>query len=793
MPDEHVHDADIPTPGDDFQSTYLAAIRQNNNVIAAYERKYGEEKVSEKPWIAAGAITRHTLDGNHLILNHVHARTEIIWLMPNCMRVHIWPENILQPEVFSYAVTGDYQKPPQSTLETTSAYHSFRSPEYTCRIDQRTGQMTVLDSEQQNLCTVVQTEHQVNGGVRLDLFLAPAEASYGTGERAFDLNLRGRRLEMWNTDPGCYNRGDDPINYVVPLYIGMNNSGCYGILLDNTHRGYFDVGAEQSDRLRMEAERGPLCFYIFCGASPAQVLASYTDLTGRMPIPPLWALGYHQSRYSYMSADELLQVAKTFREREIPCDTLYLDIHYMEGYRIFTWDRERFPDLAATVRNLHDLNMRVVPIIDPGVKVDPGYVGYESGLKAKTFITYPDGEPAAGVVWPGLCHLPDFTNPQVRDWWAEQLQPLLDCGIDGLWNDMNEPLFFGDDDILDPPDFVQHNKEGQGGNHLEMHNVYGMQMARASRAALDKHRAGKRQLVITRAGASGTQRYASSWTGDNYSTWDHIRLSISMVLNMALSGQSFTGPDVGGFAMDTDGELLARFTQACALMPFFRNHSAVDTIHQEPWLFGDDVEHACRKAIELRYQLLPYLYTCFALCARDGHPIVQPVFMAEPKNPELRSIDDSYLLGEQLLVAPVLNAHTLRRNVYLPVGNWYDFWTEERMSGGRIINVEAPLDRLPLFVRAGTVLPLWPVNQYATLPDTVTLRIYPGNGYSRWYEDEGEGLNYQQGSYRWSTFHCEEKSGTLRITRSTNGDYAAPYEITTEIAGQPVSTEWHGF
>src|SRR5690606_26282502 len=345
----------------------------------------------------------------------------------------------------------------------------------------------------------------------------------GLGERAVGLGLRGKRYQLWNWDPpSAYQRGSDPLYYSIPFYLGVRDTGVYGVLWDNSSRGLVDIGHETPTELTFEAETGDLSYYLFVGADVNSVLARYTELTGRISLPPMWFLGYQQCRWSYYPQEAVLQLGKEFRERGIPCDVIYLDIHYMYGYRVFTWDRERFPEFEQMIHSLHAQGFKVVAIVDPGIKVDPLYATYQSGIENDVFVKYPDGERVAAAVWPGLCHFPDFTDPAVRDWWAQQCQTLLQAGVDGLWNDMCEPATFLVEAAGTLPDYAQHDAEGRGGNHLEYHNVYGMQMARATQQALQQHRPDARPVNMLRAGYAGTQRYASTWTGDNSSTWEHL-------------------------------------------------------------------------------------------------------------------------------------------------------------------------------------------------------------------------------------------------------------------------------
>ncbi|MCA9914835.1 MAG: hypothetical protein KC496_15890, partial [Anaerolineae bacterium] len=368
-------------------------------------------------------------------------------------------------------------------------------------------------------------------------------------------------------------------------------------------------------------------------------------LTGRITLPPLWSLGYQQCRFSYYPQQTVLDLAGEFRKRGIACDVLYLDIHYMAGFRVFTWDRTRFPALPEMIATLHRQGFKVVVIVDPGIKIDPDYSVYVSGVEQDVFLKYPDGKPVTAAVWAGASHFPDFTSAAARCWWAEQFLPLLDAGVDGIWNDMCEPAIFTSDGASTLPDYVIHDVDGLGGDHQGNLNVYGLLMGRASQEALRKYYPERRPFNMIRAGFAGAQRYASSWTGDNSSTWDHLRLSLSMTLNMGLSGAPMTGPDIGGFDGDTDGELFTRWLQAAVLMPFFRTHTGMDTHAQEPWSFGQPYEVINRLTIDLRYRFLPYLYSLVAIAKEYGWPVIRPVFTLEPMNPDLRVVDDCYLLG----------------------------------------------------------------------------------------------------------------------------------------------------
>ncbi|MBM4430073.1 MAG: DUF5110 domain-containing protein [Chloroflexi bacterium] len=468
------------------------------------------------------------------------------------------------------------------------------------------------------------------------------------------------------------------------------------------------------------------------------------------------------------------------REHRMPCDALHLDIDYMDGFRCFTWDKERFPNPAELIGDLHEQGLKLVVILDCGIKADRKYAVCAEGLARNLFCTYPDGKVAGGPVWPGESYFPDFSNPRTRDWWGALHAPLLDAGVDGLWNDMNEPTVSGARvDTL--ADCVRHDVEGQGGDHRQVHNVYGLLMARATAEGLLRLRPDQRPFVLTRSGWAGVQRYAAAWTGDNQSTWEHLQLTLPMVMGLGLSGLGFAGADVGGFDGGASAELLVRWSQLGAFLPLFRNHSSCWSTPQEPWAHGEPYLSLIRAAIEVRYRLLPYPYTATWQLAQKGHPIARPLMWAFSDDSTTYTCEDEFLCGDALLVAPVCAAGATSRQVYLPAGEWFDFWSDEVRQGPLTVQVAAPLERIPVYVRAGTVLPTWPLQQHVgeKLPDRLILHVYPGDGESWLYEDDGASLAYQRGDWRTRRFNCQQAAPSgLRITCQSEGAY------------QPTSRQW---
>ncbi|AKG34606.1 glycoside hydrolase family 31 protein [Paenibacillus durus] len=589
---------------------------------------------------------------------------------------------------------------------------------------------------------------------------------YGLGEKTGFLDKRGERYEMWNSDNFSPHVPEiEALYQSIPFLIVNEPGNAYGIFLDNPGRSVFDMrGSEQA--FTIHAETGGVDYYFIAGPKLKDVVGRYTALTGRIQLPPRWSIGYHQSRYSYMDQEEVLELARTFREKEIPCDVIHLDIHYMNEYRVFTFDPVRFPDPKAMIAELKNLGIRIVPIIDPGVKFDPDYHVYQEGAESNYFCLKPDGTPFIGPVWPGQSVFPDFTEAKVREWWGGLHRFFTEMGIEGIWNDMNEPSVFNECKTIEPD--TLHGNDGHPATHQEIHNLYGMMMSKATAEGMTSHLGG-RPFVLSRAGYAGIQRYAAVWTGDNRSYWEHMALAMPMVLNLGLSGVAFAGPDIGGFGHHTTGELLARWTQMGALFPFCRNHSMLDTIRQEPWSFGTDVENICRDYISLRYSLMPLLYSVFREAAETGMPVIRPLLLEYPDDPNTVNLCDQFLLGDQLLAAPVYRPNTYHRVVYLPEGNWFDYWTGERRRGGGHFMAHAPLDTLPLYVKEGAMIPRTEPaasTEFQRSRELLLLDIYtPENGASAFdlYDDDGTTYAFKDNFYNLHRLTVEEAEGRVKF------------------------------
>lgn len=577
--------------------------------------------------------------------------------------------------------------------------------------------------------------------------IEPEDRYHGFGEKAGQLNKRGELLTMWNTDVYApHNQETDPLYVSIPYFMTKRGARAHGIYVLNTFRMEFRMNGETEYAL--QAEGGRLDYFVLAGPTPKDVVQQYASLTGCVPLPPKWALGYHQSRYSYETEQEVRELVAMFREKGIPLDAVYLDIHYMNGYRVFTFDGERFRKPALLVRDLKEAGVRIVPIVDPGVKADPEYRVFQEGLARGAFCRYADGTMFYGDVWPGKSAFPDFTDEAVREWWRGLHAFYAELGIEGIWNDMNEPAIFNESKTMDVE--VMHKNDGRPTTHRELHNTYGLQMSRATYEGMKSHLAGRRPFVLTRSGFAGIQRYAAVWTGDNRSFWEHLEMSVPMCLNLGLSGVPLCGADVGGFAHDSNGQLLVRWTQLGALLPYFRNHSEMKSIRQEPWVFGAEAEAHVKRYIRFRYVWLPFMYGLFAEASRTGLPVVRPLLLEFPDDPQAGLVQDQFLLGPNVLVAPVVRPDTFVRAVYFPAGRWVNYWTDEVVEGGRHMLVDAPLDTLPLFVRQGSIIvhgserlntaePVGPltVHLYAGVDGALTYTLYDDDGSTFAYEQGG--------------------------------------------------------
>jgi alpha-glucosidase len=621
--------------------------------------------------------------------------------------------------------------------------------------------------------------------------LPPGEHCYGLGERTGMLDKRGSRYTNWTTDTWNHGPSTDMMYHAIPFLLALHPATglCYGLYLNNTFRTVFDLGYTRPDRYRLEADGGELDYFVIHGTTPAEVVRGFTALVGRMALPPRWALGYQQSRWSYASEQEVRAVAAGFRAHDLPGEVIYLDIDYMDGFRSFTWNRETFPQPERLLADLRAAGFRMVPIIDPGIKDEPGNLVYDSGVAGGHFLRDAAGELAHGFVWPGRCVFPDFARAATRAWWAEWHRSLLAAGASGIWNDMNEPSTGGSEI---PPD-APAGDDARPATFAELRNLYGHLEAQATQAALLAARPDERPFVLTRAGFAGTPRYAAMWTGDNVSSWEHLEMSLPQLSNLGISGVAFCGPDIGGFFGNATPELYARWIELGALYPFARGHSARGSAPHEPWAFGDEVTAIARRYLQLRYRLLPYLYTLIERAAAAGEPLWRPLVYAYPTDPNVTALHDQALVGPDLVVAPVCRPGVRSRQVYLPAGMWHDYWTGEVLAGPLHTLARAPLGTLPLYARAGAIIPTGAALRYSDERplDPLTLDAYLGGDASEargeLYEDDGHTFAYRQDAFRRTRYHYQRTAEGATLTATLEGSYQpAPRTLGLRLYGASV-------
>ena len=689
-------------------------------------------------------------------------------------------------------------------FQAGSKADQFKTSELTVDIQRNPFRLRFADSNGRVLnqdTDAMGMAHDPEGRIRVAKNLDDNMHFFGFGEKTGPLDKRGSKLggsmmTMWNADVYGYGDAVDPLYDDIPFFITLRDGIAHGTFFDNTWRSSFDIGKASRKYFEFGAEGGELDYYLIAGPKPADVLRRYTELTGRMPMPPLWSLGFNQSRYSYYPEARVREIARNFRDRHIPADVLWFDIHYMDGYRIFTWDPKRFPDPAKLLRDLGDMNLKTVAILDPGVKADPNYAAYQSGLKEKVFVKKPDGNLFIGPVWPGDAAFPDFTDDHARDWWAKQIAAFASVGLAGIWNDMNEPAVFNVASGTMPDDVIFH-RNGKAISHAEAHNVFGQQMSRATREGLLRLRPGQRPFVLTRDTYSGGQRYAAVWTGDNTADWAHLKDGITTLLGLGLSGVPFVGNDIGGFIGKGDAELWTRWAQAGAFFPFMRAHAEDSAPDKEPWAYGPEFEGYNRTAIERRYRFLPYIYNCFHETAETGMPMMRALVLQYPDDPATPGISDEYLFGSDLLVAPVLQPHATGRQVYLPKGDWYDLRDDRQLGGGKSVSVTAPIDELPLFVPEGAILFRAPVMQStAELASADLIYEVFAHGATKREYFEDDGISWPQAAFFRRTISFEPSAAGATVTlEAAAGSYLPLHGrnvVQVHFARQPRSVTLNG-
>lgn len=791
----------------DFKAEEATVSVQQTEASKRYKHVYTE--------ISPDRIKSKETDGNVVTfrsLNNFGLR--MTFRSPEVVRFHYSRRGVFRDE-FSYAVLPAEGEKTYVTEEKEEAeYFVLHTSKLIIRINRSDMTVTISDSRGKVLaeeCAPQYTRSTILKGmtdVRTAFKAKEGQAFFGMGDKASELNLRGRKFENWNTDSFGYHKNQDPLYRAIPFYYALHEGNAYGVFMDNPYRSFFDFDSEENGTVSFTAKGGEMNYYFIYGPELDEVAARYMRLTGVPEMPPLWALGFHQCRWSYHPESRVREVADKFRDLNIPCDSIYLDIDYMDGYRCFTWDKEEFPDPKTMIADLKKQGFHTVVMIDPGIRTDRDYHVYKEGIEGDYFCRRTNGEIMHGPVWPPDCAWPDYTRPDVREWWGKLYEGLYnDDGVSGFWNDMNEPAVFQITRATFP-DEVRHDYDGHPTNHAKAHNIYGMQMSRASQEGLKALQTEKRPFLVTRATYSGGQRYSAVWTGDNVATWEHLEIANRQCQRLSISGFSFCGTDIGGFVEEPGGELLVRWLQLGIFHPFYRIHSSGNNLDgaaeaekdliraleeenrqdQEPWAYGEEYTKHARTAIELRYRLLPYVYTTFRRHIMSGKPMLRSLAFYDQTDAKAVANESGFVFGEHILAYPIAKENATETEVYLPKGKWINYHTGEVFTGGTEVNIPVSIENSPIFVKAGAVIPHYPVMQYTGEKEVeeLTLRVYYGKGltYSELYEDAGEGYEFLNGDYSLREFYGKGEGGKLTLKQMKEGSRKSSYKnIRMEFYG----------
>ena len=770
--------------------------------------------------IALESVTQAQPLPNGIQIQAGNAQLLITALRADILRVRIFPGST-PPEDASWAVLPASRS---KTIEVQSAQDTasigFRTASLDVRIERNPLRLVIRDLEGNVICADApgQPAEFNLGGFSVHHEMSTDEHFFGLGDKAGSFDRRQQAYTLWNTDVAPQ-ESTDPLYKSIPFFLGIRDGRSYGLFLDNTWRTWFDFCKQQRNAYSFGAEGGPLDYYLIYGPTPKQVVEGYAYLTGTPPLPPLWSLGFQQSRYSYTPESQLREIANRLRTDKIPSDVVYLDIDYQDRNRPFTVNPVTFPNFPNLVADLRKEHFHLVLITDLHIAhvVNENYMPYDTGHAGDHFVKNHDGTEFVGVVWPGPAVFPDFTRAQTRDWWGGLYKQFVQEGVAGFWNDMNEPSVFSGPGKTMPLDAV-HRIEEPGfttrtGTHAEIHNIVGLENQRATYEGLLKLRPDERPFVLTRATYAGGQRYGFTWTGDNSSTWNHLRLATQMLLNLGLSGVAFVGDDIGGFNGSPPPDLLTRWIEVGAFNPLYRDHTTKGSLPQEVWVHGPEQEAIRRRYIETRYRLLPYIYTLAEEASRTGLPLVRPVFLEfpellAPSAPGFEHVDTEFLLGPDFLVAPAPFAEMVEDyDVSYPPGDWYDFWTGRKMTrptaaptivdisnaaakGQSVTKAPKParihpvLETLPVYVRGGSIVPLQPLVQSTdqTPAGPLELRVYPGQSCNgSLYMDDGHTFRYQQGEFLRQTFTCNSDGNSQVIEFGERQGTYAPWWKTIEV------------
>ncbi len=726
-----------------------------------------------------GAVTAYEKTAHGIAGRTATVKFAVDVYSPQIIRVRVTPQD--SPQNVGYALTTD--QPPafsQFSVDAADPVVVVKTSNITAEVELRPDlRITFKDSK-----GVVINEDlpgkelgMTQDGNKFTVYkrLQADERFIGMGEELGNLDRRGTVLTLKNTDNYRYDDPKVPMYVSIPFFMGLHHEKVYGLFFNNSYRSVFNFGASNRRFASFSFDGGGLDQFFIFDASVGKILEHYTSLTGRMPLPPRWSLGYQQSRCSYYPDSQVMFIANTFRAKHIPLDGIVLDADYLHEYQPFRINRERFPDLRGLADNLRGMNIELTASVNPGIAIDNSYEQYKSGLKEDVFLRYADGELWVADIAPNTNHFVDYSDPRGRRWWIDNMKLYQELGIHGLWNDMNEPAIDGQA----IPDNVVFDFEGQKTSALEAQNYYGMLMARAAFESAEQYGGNRRPFVLSRSGFAGIQRYAAVWSGDNQAKDEHILLGALLVNQMGLSGVPFTGPDVGGYIGDGNKDLYRRWIESGVFAPYLRNHREQYAAANEPWAYGEEAEAISKAYIGFRYALMPYLYSTFHEAAGTGMPVSRSLsidysFDANVYNTQFQY---EFLFGPGLLVNP-MTSQEQRKSTYLPAGQWYDLFTDERLDGGRTISGEYAGHRIPIFAKASAIIPMQGKVQSTRDDPGSVLFVHVFNGTERsefaYYDDDGETLNYRKGQFRKRLITFDPAASQITFSHP-DGKYASRF------------------
>jgi alpha-glucosidase len=776
---------------------------------ATSQAKSAAEAPQKQGFVRLDRVTASRATANGIEIHSGLAVLQITALRDDVLRVRVGADGQL-PEDASWAVLAAARTATVAvTPETSATAVGFKTAKLHVSVSRDPLQMTVTDMAGNVISEDLPGRPvEFHGGAFRVYHKSPADEHYfGLGDKPGPLDRRNEAFVDWNTDAAGWQESTDLLYKSIPYFMTFRKGVAAGIFLDNTWRASFDFNKEYRDGYSFGSVAGPLDYYILYGPDPKAVVGAWAWLVGTTPLPPKWSLGYQQSRYSYYPEAEVRRIANRLRSERIPADVIWLDIDYQLKNRPFTVDPERFPHFDQLIKDLKDQHLHTITITDLHIADLPnaGYKPYDEGKAGDHFVKNPDGSAFVGVVWPGKAVFPDFTQKASREWWGTLYADFVKKGVAGFWNDMNEPAVF-EVPSKTMPDDTQHRIDEPGfktrvASHLEIHNVFGMENSRGTFEGLLKLAPDTRPFVMTRASYAGGHRYSATWTGDNQSTWNHLRQTTPQLVNLGLSGFSMSGADVGGFSGSPKAELLTRWMEVAAFHPIDRDHTSAGTNPQEPWENGTAEDlNLRRRYIEERYRLMPYLYTTAEEMSRTGLPIMRPMFLEFPQGTgDGQPIDlansNSFLLGPDLLIAQSTNPDEVDDySVALPAGGWYDYWTGARVEtteGG--VQLHQTLATLPVFVRGGAIVPEQPLVQSTeeTPQGPLTLRVYPPAAGGKdctgsVYLDDGVSYAFKKGAFLREGFTCHQVAEGITLTvAAREGSFGAWWkQLSVEVYGQ---------